>query len=150
MNDRDKLFDEISSRRFPEIVKFRQALTPESDRGCALHAASYLDGELETLLRARLVDDAKTVQEFFRPDGPLGSFSARIDMAYLLGLIGPAARRDLHLIRKIRNDFGHNPSPINFSDPAIASRCRELSHHTLRRMLSLVAGTRIVCSVSLR
>ena len=52
-------------------------------------------------------------------------------MAYLLGLIGPAARRNLHLIRKIRNAFGHNPSPINFSDPAIASRCRELSHSHL-------------------
>jgi len=131
MEDRDKLFEEISSRRFPEIVKFRHVLTPESDRGCALLAASYLDGELEALLRARLVDDAKTIETFFRPDGPLGSFSARIDMAYLLGLIGSAARRDLDLIREIRNDFGHNPSPIDFSHPAIANRCRELSHSNL-------------------
>ncbi len=35
-------------------------------------------------------------------------------------------RRDLHLIRKIRNDFGHVASPIDFTQPAIASRCNEL------------------------
>jgi hypothetical protein len=52
-------------------------------------------------------------------------------MAYALGLIGPNARRELHLIRKVRNEFGHEPKPISFDHPPIASRCRELYHHQL-------------------
>jgi hypothetical protein len=68
-------------------------------------------------------------EEFLPHSRPLGSFSVRIDMAYILGLIGPQARRDLHLIRKIRNDFGHNIDPVTFDHEPIANRCRELHFH---------------------
>jgi hypothetical protein len=46
----------------------------------------------------------------------------------LLGFVGAKAHRDLHLIRKIRNDFGHVPTPIDFNDQSISARCRELYH----------------------
>jgi hypothetical protein len=41
-------------------------------------------------------------------------------------LIGPTARKDLDLIRKIRNEVAHNMNPVSFDLPTIASRCREL------------------------
>jgi DNA-binding MltR family transcriptional regulator len=115
-------------KKFEKVLEFRDSLSEETDRGCALMAASYLEQELEQLLRARLVDDQKIVDELFRPDGPLGTFSARIDMAYVLGLIGSKAQRDLHLIRRIRNDFGHDPFPLKFTDPSMRDRCLELYH----------------------
>lgn len=117
--------------RIDEVIQFRGSLTSESDRGCALMAASYLDGELEKLLRDYLVPDTQVANSLFRSDGALGSFGSRIDLAYLLGLIGVSARRDLHLIRKMRNEFGHIAKPISFDDEAMVNRCRELYHSNL-------------------
>jgi len=111
-----------------EVLRFRDLLGSETDRGCALTAAAYLDAELQSLLRNYLVDDADVAEHLFAPDRPLGSFAGRIDLAYMLGLIPRLAARDLHLIRKIRNDFAHEPWNVSFETPVIASRCRELRH----------------------
>src|SRR6266496_728857 len=114
-----------------EVREFRTALSAESDRGCALMGASYLDFQLERLLRARLVDDSKVVDHLIGLDRPLSTFSVRIDTVYLLGLLGPDARRDLHLIRKIRNGFGHSTEALTFDHQTIAARCREMTHSIL-------------------
>ncbi len=111
-----------------EIFRLRRTLGRESDRGCALAAAAYLDGELEKLLRGFFVDNTNVVDELFGPAGPLSSFSARTDLAYCLGLISGRARRDLHLIRKVRNNFAHRSEQVTFEDPEIRDRCRELYH----------------------
>jgi len=117
--------------RLDEVLAFRHELTSESDRGCALMAAAYLDDQLGLLLKSRFVDDSKVSKELFDHIAPLGTFSARVDMAYMLGLLSSTARRDLHLIRKIRNSFGHTAAPMTFEQPSIAARCRELNHHAL-------------------
>ena len=109
-----------------EVMAFRRTLTPESDRGCALIAAAFVDAQLKELFRACFIDDAKCMDDPLGTSKPLGTFSARIDLAFALGLLDSDVHRDLHLIRKIRNEFGHNPLPISFTEPAIASRCREL------------------------
>ncbi len=114
-----------------EAIALRSSLTPESDRGCALLAAAYLDQQLERLLRSWLVADAKVAVNLFGRMRPLASFASRIDLAYLCGLIGPEARRDLHLIRDIRNEFGHTPAPLTFEASSVASRCRELRYRWL-------------------
>jgi DNA-binding MltR family transcriptional regulator len=126
MTDTKKHRSDFVDERLDEVTEFRLSLNPETDRGCALMAAAYLDSELEQLIRKYLVDNETVKSELFAHSGPLGSFSSRIDMAYLLGLIGPKGRRDLHLIRKVRNEFGHVARPISFDEPALASRCREL------------------------
>jgi len=46
-----------------------------------------------------------------------------------LGLISKSGRRNLHLIRKIRNTFAHVHLRIDFNDESIAARCNELRHH---------------------
>src|SRR5262245_33803219 len=105
-----------------EVSEFRSSLTPETDRGCALMAAAYLSNQLVRLLRATLVEDEDVIDELFRHLGPLGSFSGCIEMCYALGLLPSEVRRDLHLIRKIRNDFGHVARTLTFEDPGIANR----------------------------
>ncbi|MEW6131271.1 MAG: transcriptional regulator [Acidobacteriota bacterium] len=114
--------------KFDEVVEFRQSLTSETDRGCALMAAAYLDSEIGKLLDKYFVSNNKVKEEILGNSRPLGTFSAKIDIAYLLGFIGPKAHRDLHLIRKIRNDFGHVPTPMDFNDQSMAARCREFYH----------------------
>jgi DNA-binding MltR family transcriptional regulator len=121
--------------RYEEIIQLREILVSETDRGCALVAAAYLDEQLASLLRGFFIDDTKLAGKLIEGNGPLGSFSARIDLSHSLGLIPKLAVRDLHLIRKIRNDFAHIAAPLTFDDPAIASRCAQLRHDVFRQQL---------------
>lgn len=124
MNDTSQ---SVLMERFPDVIRFRDTLTPESDRGCALIAVAYIDTSLGTLLSKCFLKD-KVANDFLRSDGPLGTFSARIDAAFLLGKLSKVSRRELHLLRKIRNEFGHNPDPITFDQPSVAARCTELRY----------------------
>lgn len=121
-------FPEGFPDHFREVCEFRFSLNAETDRGCALMVASFLDYKIEQLLTARFVNDPKSTAEHLSQSGPLGTFSSRIDAAYLLGIIGENVRRDIHLIRKIRNEFGHSHKPLLFTDERIRDRCRELFH----------------------
>jgi DNA-binding MltR family transcriptional regulator len=109
---------------------FRYSLEKESDRGCALMVSSFLDEALRDLLEQCLRGDGKLADNLFDGNGPLTTFSARINLAFGLGLISRNSTRDLHLLRAIRNEFGHVYEPINFETPSIGSRIRELETHT--------------------
>ena len=114
---------------FAEVAEFRFSLNRETDRGCALMAAAYLSNQLERLLRKTLVDNRKIIDELFGILGPLGSFSAKIEVAYSMGLLPKVARQDLHVLRKIRNEFAHEAGSLTFLDRRVASRCDNLQHH---------------------
>lgn len=109
-------YDSFSNNDFE---KFVVRLKEESDRGLALIAASALDFELGQLLRKTVVDNKKIADDIFGTSRPLSSFSSRIDISYLLGKISSEEHHELHLIRKIRNDFGHSFENISFSDQKI-------------------------------
>ncbi|UPK45469.1 MltR family transcriptional regulator [Paenibacillus pabuli] len=113
---------------FTDISSLRIALNGESDRGCALLAIAFLDNILKELLRKFLVDDSSVFNNLFAGSGGLSSFSSRIELAYLLGLISPMQRRDLNLLRKIRNDFAHSMDIIDFENQTISNRINELYH----------------------
>ena len=100
-------------------------LMKESDRAVGVLAPAFLDSILEELLRVVLAKVTST-ETLLRDQGPLGTFSSRIDMARSLNLIDDDAWRDLHLFRKIRNDFAHSVHMHGFAEPEIAARCREL------------------------
>ena len=117
-----------------EAFEFRKTLNSESDRACALMAAAYLELQLEKLIKAFLVADDPVVKRLLDPLGPFGNFSSKIDITYLLGLIPRLVKRDLHLLRKIRNDFAHTYTQIDFTDPVIAARCYELNYHGLPKV----------------
>lgn len=121
-------FPEDFPPHFREVCEFRFSLNDETDRGCALMVASFLDFKIEQMLSARFVDNFGAVAEQLSHSGPLGTFSSRIDAAFLIGLIGENVRRDMHLIRKIRNEFGHSHKPLTFTEQRIRSRCNELFH----------------------
>ena len=108
-----------------QVFAFRATLTPESDRGCALMAAAFLDNRLEFLIESSLLPEPKLIKAFLSFNGPAGTFSARIDYAYLTAMLSKSVHSDLHLIRKIRNEFGHRIEPINFNTPEIKQRCDE-------------------------
>jgi DNA-binding MltR family transcriptional regulator len=128
----------------PETEELRKSIarfTKQGDRGTALVAAAWLDDALEVRIRAAFRSDKGTADDVFRPDGPLGSFAARIKIAYLLDLIEPLARRDLDLVRRIRNDFAHARSDLYFKTPRIKDRCKQLHGTKAAQLGGLTART---------
>lgn len=85
-----------------------------------------LDDALEVLLKAHMLDRAKIVDSIIDLDRPLGTFSSRIKIAYLLGLLEESEFRDLELIRKIRNDCAHNRGDVDFGGAPHKDRIAEL------------------------
>jgi hypothetical protein len=121
-----------------KLRSFFEVFQQESDRACGVLSAALLDTHLSTLLRLAL--RSETPEEWFEGREVLGSFSAKIDMAYYMALISDEDYRDLHLIRKIRNEFAHElDHTLGFASQQVSNRVRELSlpkilfeHPTLR------------------
>jgi DNA-binding MltR family transcriptional regulator len=109
-----------------DVIQLRNLLGKESDRGCALVAAAFLEDRLEVLLQCFLVENKTVLNRLFGTYGPLGTFSAKIDVAFSVGLINHQAHVDLDTIRKIRNEFAHHSSDLTFSDKQISGKCKQM------------------------
>lgn len=109
-----------------EYADFRNELTKESDRGCALLAASHLDFLLIKMLKSKLIGSNNQLDLLFDNNGPLGTFSSKILMSFSLGLISKIELDDLQIIRKIRNEFGHSSSILNFESNKFKAQCNNL------------------------
>jgi hypothetical protein len=99
-----------------------------SERAVAIVGPAFLDTLLTETLANFLVDDAREVHRLIRPEGPLGTFGAKVSACYCLGLIGGTVTADLRTIAKIRNRFAHDLL-ATFSDPQLASWCTALRWH---------------------
>jgi hypothetical protein len=104
-------------------------LEGDNDRAAILVGASIVENALGRCIRSRLREPStdEERQALFSENGILGTFSELIWMAYFMRLIGPLARRNLDLIRLIRNHAAHDMNPLSFSETSeIYNRCREL------------------------
>ncbi len=123
------------TRKFPHAEHwdnvFNKEFNKESDRAAVILAASIFDNVLTELLKNHLVSNATTKDDLFdSANAPLSTFSAKITMAHRLGLHSSTFTRDLHLIRKIRNEFAHNIHGCTFEDSRVKSRTLELYKST--------------------
>mgnify|MGYP000253238674 CR=1 FL=1 len=128
--ERQKIVSDMlsySSKDAPTVT-LRRVLNEESDRGCVLAAAAFLDDRLSELLKAGFVNDRAVVERVFGGNGVLATFSSKIDLALLLGHISKAAHKDLQIIRRIRNEFAHSCLEATFGSDSVMDRCRELHH----------------------
>lgn len=105
----------------------------ESDRGCVLIAAAYLENVLETLLRRYFSGDTncvkKAVEPLFQIMGPLSSFSAKIKLVFALQLVDDDQYHDLEIVRKIRNMFAHSFEEASFSSQEIADQISSITSY---------------------
>jgi DNA-binding MltR family transcriptional regulator len=102
-------------------------LNSETDRSIAIVAGALLDETLKETIKARLLPAVQKERcVISASNSPIGSFSARIDICYQLGLISDVMQRDLHIIRKLRNDFAHNPFDLSFNTGSVKNRINEL------------------------
>jgi len=100
----------------------------ESDRGCILVSASVLDDALAAVIKHSIINKPlltkKKTQELFNYTGAIGTFSSKIAVSYLLGLIPDWIYQNLEIIRGIRNDFAHGYDLKDFNNPELCERIK--------------------------
>lgn len=89
-------------------------------------ATAMIDDLLGRTIAARLVESPEVGKLLDGFNAPLGSFSARIVAALGLGVISQREFDDLHIIRKIRNDFAHRTG-VTFADASVKDRAMLLT-----------------------
>jgi len=122
--------ENLDREDFVEFMKraARQTNNLNAERSYAIIAGVSLEEALGKLLINFLVDQKQSRDLL---DGALGSFVARINYAYCLGLISPDEFADLHLMRKIRNHFAHGQEGCSFDDEEVKNLCDNLK--TIRK-----------------
>jgi hypothetical protein len=94
----------------------------------AIYGASIVEHEVENLIRPRLGrDDPNTWSSLTNDTGPLGIFHAKIVMGYALWAFDASVRRNLDIVRRIRNAFAHTRTPyLDFDDEIIRTELRKI------------------------
>jgi DNA-binding MltR family transcriptional regulator len=125
-----KLFNEELKGRANEVVsKVAASFEHESDRGCVIFGTALLSEGLEELLRSslrRAPEDNKLIDSLFQGYAPLSTFSAKIQLAYALGILPRHLKERIELVRRLRNEFAHESGPLTFEDPRCADRLKLL------------------------
>jgi DNA-binding MltR family transcriptional regulator len=104
-------------------------LAKQTQAGNALVIASLVEDHLEQLLVSAMRPlSNKKSKRIFESYGPLGSFSAKIDIAYAFSLIEPEVYADLRAIKDIRNAFAHAKNFQHFGSEEIVRLARKLSN----------------------
>lgn len=116
--------DKSQVEAFDEFVhQFKE----ETDRAAVILGTSKLDFQLSQLVNHFLVPNYSKNDDLFDGDGPLSTFSAKINLAFRLGLIDSQFAKALHIVRRIRNDFAHGVYNTRLDTGVHRDRIRELS-----------------------
>lgn len=101
---------------FEGISRFYKKVVNEKERGVIISAGSLLEALLEKLLQKVMTNKVRQKEdELFRKGAPLGSFAAKINLGYRLGLFDDKFMTILHRYKKIRNEFAHATDKISLS-----------------------------------
>ena len=109
-----------------QLGQFFECFNKETDRGAALVAASMLDARLQEILGGFFVDSSTTRDLLDGFSAPLGTFSARATAALALGLIQENEFKEITIIRKIRNEFGHAWQSLSFASGRVNELVKQL------------------------
>lgn len=98
----------IEDESIDKLIDFLFVMSEESERACIIMGGSFVDEYLEMALKKILLPayDQKN-DELFEPENPLGTFSAKIRLAYRMKLIDKDFMSTLNILRKLRNQFAH-------------------------------------------
>ncbi len=98
-------------------------LVGETDTGIAIVSAAYFDDCLKKLFSLNIDKSSRKIFEaIFDFNGPLGTLSSKINLAFGLSLISKETHQRLNSIRKIRNEFAHSPYGISFNTEEIKNK----------------------------
>lgn len=117
--------DKLAQLAANEAEKIATQMMAECGRGAILVGAARIESALENLLKSVMAPGSPKDDNLFKPERPLGTFSAKITLASRLSLIEKPVEQALQMIRKTRNDFAHSFDDIYISDEVHQSRLAE-------------------------
>ena len=121
--------DEARAREAALIAE----LNGESERACAVVGAAWVEEALQGAIESVLHPHAEAHRSLLTGMGPLSAFAAKIDLACVFGFMTDSIRKDLHAIRRTRNDFAHviahksTQAQLSFESDFIRDRCLALN-----------------------
>jgi hypothetical protein len=99
----------------------------------AIMAAVLVEHELEGLLRRRLHrKDDDTWLDLTGDNGPLGTFDKKIKTAHALGICDDLTRKNLNIVRNIRNAFAHSKKLIDFEHELVVDELKKMAFRNER------------------
>jgi hypothetical protein len=112
-------------KRFSELSK---SLEEESDRGCVLVVSSLVENVLEEQISARLIPKIGKDDELMSRsnNSPISTFSAKINLAYRLGIIPADERKICHQLRELRNACAHQIDQQDFKKIHFKDRIKNI------------------------
>lgn len=92
-----------------------RTLIGESDRGAVLVGTAHVDKQLRDLFEAVISKGMsnKRRKSLLSYPGPLGTASAKVEVAYAMRLIPESLYQAIHALRHVRNDVAHNPDSFS-------------------------------------
>jgi hypothetical protein len=115
--------------RLIDVEAFQKEVMGESDRATIILISAMLDDALSFRIAKHVICpiDDEQYDYIFRFEGPLGTFSAKMEIACLFGIIEDEVYQGLDIIREMRNACAHSRHPLTFADSAITNVAKRLS-----------------------
>jgi hypothetical protein len=117
-----------------QVKAFLEEVKSQTDRGAAIVASAVVENLIEVVILERLIELPGERKDalFYRMGAPLSSFSAKVEMAFALGIIANELRLTLHLIRDLRNKFAHRVEALTFDHQDIDSIIKSRASPSVR------------------
>jgi hypothetical protein len=116
---------EMRSDLFNEI----EASERYDDRAAAIVFACMVESALESAITKHFVSSPEHVARLFSyqgNEGCLANFAAKVAIGEALGIFDELMRKDLNVIRDVRNAFAHTQVKVTFDTEAIRLACNEI------------------------
>src|ERR1700730_13626881 len=114
--------------RFSDLPKLEAEMYGSSDRATVLMLCAVLETCLMIFLRdhMRPALNAEDSRRLFDTGGSLRDLSSKTMIGYAFDLFGPETKRDIDLIRLLRNEFAHSRRSFGFSTLEVTECCKHL------------------------
>jgi hypothetical protein len=111
------------------------------DYTAAILSSSLMDTMLRYLITSHFIPmgSDRNGEIFDGQTGALNTFSSKIQISYVMGLIGPETRGALDTVRRIRNFFAHYASQGGFDIPEVLAECRKIRTPRMFREFSHIS-----------
>lgn len=120
-----------NDRYVDELNSVLESLTDQDERSVVLTLAAFADDTLELLLLNYLREPKQAKELLNGFNAPLGTFSAKVKVAFVLGLIREDHHKTLEIMRKVRNRFAHNWKGVSLDREDVADLIAQLPRSKL-------------------
>jgi DNA-binding MltR family transcriptional regulator len=108
--------------------EWKALLNETSEHTAIIVGASYIDATLTVLLHRYMIESSVSDEMLDPVKGPLGSFNAKANMCYVLGLISKEHLQDVIAIANMRNYCAHTRGIKSFKDPKILASFEKIKY----------------------